>query len=247
MEHVEAAVVGGGQAGLAVSCELRGLGIEHAVLERGRVAQTWRDRWDSFRLVTPNWTVQLPGYAYDGTDPDGFMHRDGIVAYLERYAAVCDLPVREGVEVRSIETSDDAFALGTSSGNLQADAVVIATGAYQRPHRPDVAATLPADLLQIDVEDYRSEQALPPGPILVVGSGQSGCQIAEELNDAGREVTLACGKARGPHAASARRIWCGGWSKPASRTSRSSRSRHRLPAWRQTSSRPATAAGTTST
>ncbi len=95
------AVIGGGQAGLAVSRELGGLGIEHVVLERGRVAQTWRDRWDSFCLVTPNWTTQLPGYAYDGADPDGYMQRDEIVAYLERYAA--DAPVREGVDVRSIE------------------------------------------------------------------------------------------------------------------------------------------------
>lgn len=187
------AVVGGGQAGLAVSQELGGLGIEHVLLERGRVAQTWRDRWDSFFLVTPNWATQLPGYAYDGADPDGYMQRDEIVAYLERYAA--DAPVREGVDVRSIDAMDGGFALSTSSGDLGAETVVIATGAYQRPHRPEAAATLPASLHQIDVEDYRSEQALPPGPVLVVGSGQSGCQIAEELHEAGREVVLACGKA----------------------------------------------------
>jgi putative flavoprotein involved in K+ transport len=193
MEHVQVAVVGGGQAGLAISRELTELGIEHAVLERGRVAQTWRDRWDSFCLVTPNWSVQLPGYAYDGPDPDGFMHRDELVAYFERYAA--GAPVREGVDVQSIDTTDGGFALRTSSGDLRADAVVIATGAYQRPHRPEAAATLPADVLQIDVENYRSEQELPPGPVLIVGSGQSGCQIAEELHEAGREVVLACGRA----------------------------------------------------
>lgn len=195
MEHVGVAVVGGGQAGLAVSRELSGLGVEHMVLERGRVAQTWRDRWESFCLVTPNWTVQLPGYAYDGADPDGFMERDEIVAFFERYAAACEIPVQEGVEVRSIDLLDGAFVLQTSAQDLRADAVVIATGTYQRPHRPPTAATLPADLQQIDVEDYRSEQALPPGPVLVVGSGQSGCQIAEELHQAGREVVLACGKA----------------------------------------------------
>jgi putative flavoprotein involved in K+ transport len=188
VEHVQVAVVGGGQAGLAVSQELGGLGIEHVLLERGRVAQTWRDRWDSFCLVTPNWATQLPGYAYDGADPDGYMQRDEIVAYLERYAA--DAPVREGVDVRSIDAMDGGFALSTSSGDLGAETVVIATGAYQRPHRPEAAATLPASLHQIDVEDYRSEQALPPGPLLVVGSGQSGCQIAEELHEAGREGRL---------------------------------------------------------
>jgi putative flavoprotein involved in K+ transport len=195
MEHIEAAVVGGGQAGLATSHELKELGIEHVVFERGRVAQTWRNRWDSFCLVTPNWTMQLPGYAYDGEDPDGFMPRDAIVASFERYAAACDLPVREGVEVRSIAPRDSAFTLRTSTGDLRTDVVVIATGAYQRPYRPEAAASLPGEVLQIDVEDYRSEGRLPPGRVLVVGSGQSGCQIAEELHGAGRDVVLACGRA----------------------------------------------------
>jgi putative flavoprotein involved in K+ transport len=193
MERVEVAVIGGGQAGLAVSRELGELGIEHVVLERGRVGQTWRDRWDSFRLVTPNWSVRLPGRPYDGDDPDGFMPRDEIVAYLERYAA--EAPVREGVDVRSIDTAEGGFVLDTSTGRLHARAVVVATGAYQRPHRPDAAATLPADLVQIDVENYRSEAALPAGAVLIVGSGQSGCQIAEELHEAGRDVVVACGKA----------------------------------------------------
>jgi putative flavoprotein involved in K+ transport len=195
MDRIEVAVVGGGQAGLAVARELGGLGIEHVVLERGRVGQTWRDRWDSFCLVTPNWTVQLPGYVYDGEDPDGFMARDEIVAYLERYAAAAGVAVREGTDVRSIERANGAYTLDTSSGEVRADAVVVATGAYQRPHRPAAAATLPEELLQIDVEDYSSEQGLPPGPVLIVGSGQSGCQIAEELHQAGREVVLACGRA----------------------------------------------------
>jgi putative flavoprotein involved in K+ transport len=196
VQHVAVAVVGGGQAGLSVSHELSGLGLEHVVLERGRLGQTWRDRWDSFCLVTPNWSVQLPGYGYDGADPDGYMLRDEIVAYLERYAEVVAAPLREGVEVRSIDAGDQGgFSLQTSSGELHANAVVLATGAYQRPQRPAKAATLPADLPQLDVESYRSEQALPPGSILIIGSGQSGCQIAEELHEAGREVVVACGRA----------------------------------------------------
>jgi putative flavoprotein involved in K+ transport len=195
MEHVQVAVVGGGQAGLAVSRELTGLGTEPVVLERGRVGQTWRDRWDSFCLVTPNWTTQLPGGAYDGPHPDAFMLRDDVVAYLEGYADTVGVPVREGVHVRSIDASDGEFALRTSAGDLRADAVVLATGAYQRPHRPAVATSLPPSLLQLDVEGYRSERALPPGRVLVVGSGQSGCQIAEELHEAGRDVVVACGKA----------------------------------------------------
>jgi putative flavoprotein involved in K+ transport len=190
MEHVRVAVVGAGQAGLAVSHELRGRGVEHVVLERGRVGQTWRGRWDSFCLVTPNWTVQLPGGGYDGADPDGFMPRDEIVRHLERYAEAA--PVREGVDVDQV-TGD--LVLRTSAGELRADAVVVASGTYRRPHLPAAAATLPGDLPLLTADDYRSPHALPEGDVLVVGSGQSGCQIAEELHEAGREVVLSCGRA----------------------------------------------------
>ena len=191
-----AIVIGAGQAGLAVSCLLTQEGVEHVVLERGRVGETWRRRWDSFCLVTPNWTVQLPEHPYDGNDPDGFMARDEIVAYLERYAAACGAPVREGVQVTSLRpTANGGFALATSDGELRANTVVLATGAYQRPHRPRAAATLPADVLQLDADDYRNPHELPAGAVLIVGSGQSGCQIAEELRQAGRDVFLACGRA----------------------------------------------------
>ncbi len=186
------AVIGAGQAGLAVSHELTELGIEHVVLERGRVGQTWRDRWDSFCLVTPNWSVQLPGGGYDGPEPDGFMPRDEIVAHLERYAA--DAPVREGVEVDGVEVGD-GFVLRTSAGDLAGDALVVATGTYRRPHLPPAAETLPAGLVRLTVDDYRSPAGLPDGAVLVVGSGQTGCQLAEELHNAGREVVLSCGRA----------------------------------------------------
>jgi putative flavoprotein involved in K+ transport len=196
MDHVDVAVIGGGPAGLAAGRELTRTGLEHLVLERGRVGESWRGRWDSFRLVTPNWSTQLPGRGYDGTDPDGFMARDEVVAYLERYAGDLGGCVREGVEVGCLESRrGEGFILRTSSGDLRADAVVVATGTYRSPYRPAAAATLPVDLLQLDVGDYRNEAALPSGRVLVVGSGQSGCQIAEELHDAGREVFLACGKA----------------------------------------------------
>ena len=189
-------VVGAGQAGLAVSHELTQAGVAHAVLERGRVGQTWRGRWDSFCLVTPNWFVQLPGHGYDGDDPDGFMPRDEIARYLERYAATFDAPVQEGVAVDALGPGrDGGFLLQTSTGEIEAETVVLCNGAYQRPHRPAGAATLPAGLLQIDVEDYRRPEELPAGPVLVVGSGQSGCQIAEELHLSGRDVVLACGRA----------------------------------------------------
>jgi putative flavoprotein involved in K+ transport len=195
MERFEAIVVGGGQAGLAASRELSKAGVDHVVLERGRTGQTWRDRWDSFCLVSPNWTVQLPGHPYDGDDPDGYMARDEIVAYLERYRDVLALPVREGIGALSVEAGATGFHLRTTDGDLQARTLVLASGAYQRPYRPRAAAGLPLELLQIDVNDYRNPAALPPGRILMVGSGQSGCQIAEELREAGREVVLSCGRA----------------------------------------------------
>lgn len=195
-DGTDVVVVGAGQAGLAVSHELARAGVSHTVLERGRVGQTWRGRWESFCLVTPNWSLRLPGHHYDGDDPDGYLLRDEVVAYLERYAHRFDAPVREGVEVTSLERGrDGGLALETTAGPISARAVVVCTGAYQRPHRPAGAATLPPDLLQIDVEDYRNPATLPSGPVLVVGSGQSGCQIAEELHESGREVFLACGRA----------------------------------------------------
>lgn len=195
-DRMDVVVIGGGQAGLATSHELSRAGVEHVVLERARIGASWRERWESFCLVTPNWTARLPGSPYDGDDPDGFMLREEIVAHLERYAAELDAPIHEGVEVESLDPAPGGgFALRTSEGDLRAGSVVVATGAYQRPFRPAGAQTLPADIPQLDVEDYRSPEELPDGGVLIVGSGQSGCQIAEELLEADREVFLACGRA----------------------------------------------------
>jgi len=180
-----------------MSRELTEASIPHVVLERGRVGQTWREHWDSFCLVTPR-SVRLPGHPYDGGDPYGFMSRDELVAYFERYAAgfEAQAPVLEGLAVTSLQPgSNGGFRLETTAGPLAAQTVVLSTGAYQRPHRPAGATTLPAGLLQLDAEGYRNPSELPPGPVLVVGSGQSGCQIAEELHEAGRQVFLACGRA----------------------------------------------------
>ncbi|MBA2327165.1 MAG: NAD(P)-binding domain-containing protein [Actinobacteria bacterium] len=195
-EVVEVAVVGAGQAGLSLSHELSHAGVEHLVLERGRVGETWRGRWDSFCLVIPNWTLQLPGGHYAGGDPDGFMPRDDIVRHLADYAHGFQAPVREGVEVPALGPSDDGgFLLSTSSGDIRARRVVLASGAYQKPHRPPGADQLPASLHVIDAENYTNEGALPPGKVLVIGSGQTGCQLAEDLSPAGRDVYLACGRA----------------------------------------------------
>lgn len=189
-------VVGGGQAGLSVSHELTRAGVEHVVLERGRVAQTWRGRWNSFCLVTPNWSLQLPDHAYSGADPDGFLARDEIVDYLESYAASFQAPVKEGVEVTALGPgTGSGFRLSTSAGEIEADTVVLTTGAYQRAHRPTAAEALPSRVYSIDAEGYEKPASLPAGGVLIVGSGQTGCQLAEELHESGREVFLACGRA----------------------------------------------------
>jgi putative flavoprotein involved in K+ transport len=195
-DEVDVVIVGAGQAGLAVSHELVQAGVAHVVLEKGRIGQSWQGLWDSFCLMSPSWATRLPGHPYDGEDPDGFMARDKIVEHLERYAAAFGAPVREGVAVTSIQPgSGGGFTLKTSAGQIEATTVVVGTGAYQRPHRPQAAATLPVNVLQIDAGEYRHPSGLPPGRVLVVGSGQSGCQIAEELHEAGRDVFLACGRA----------------------------------------------------
>jgi putative flavoprotein involved in K+ transport len=172
------------------------LDVEHVVLERARVAETWRGRWDSFCLVTPNWTMDLPGAPYVGVDPDGFAPRDEIVSYLERYATSFDAPVRTGVDVDSLEPDPSGgFLLRSTEGEIRTETVVVCTGAYQRPHRPPIAGSFPPGVDVIDAEQYRNPNVLPSGRVLVVGSGQTGCQIAEELHEAGREVALACGRA----------------------------------------------------
>ncbi len=193
---VDVAIVGAGQAGLSLSHELAAAGVDHIVLERGRVGETWRGRWDSFCLVIPNWTVQLPGGRYRGDDPDGFMPKSEIVRHLVGYAKSFNAPVREGVRVTSLEPGDHgAFLLRTSAGEIRAKEVVLASGGYQKPHRPPAAAQLPASVHAIDAEAYANPTALPPGKVLVVGSGQTGCQLAEEIFEAGRDVALACGRA----------------------------------------------------
>lgn len=195
-EAVDVAVVGAGQAGLSLSHELSHAGIDHVVFDRGRVGQSWRGRWDSFCLVIPNWTVQLPGGHYEGDDPDGFMPRDDIVRHLVDYAQGFRAPLRQETAVSALRSADDGgFVLRTSSGELRARQVVLASGGYQKPHRPPGTGDFPASMLVIDAGDYHKPDALPPGKVLVMGSGQTGCQIAEELHEEGRDVFLACGRA----------------------------------------------------
>jgi len=195
--HYPVVVVGGGQAGLSVSYWLREHGIEHVVIEANRVGHEWRTRrWDSFCLVTPNWQCRLPGFPYRGPDPDGFMVRDEIVRYLEEYVAFFRPPLVEGVRVTRLRRgTSGVFELSTSEGDLTAGQVVLATGPYHTPSVPRSAERLPAGLTQLHSSTYRNADQLPGGAVLVVGSGQSGAQIAEDLHLAGRQVHLAVGSA----------------------------------------------------
>ncbi|CAI8761587.1 putative flavoprotein involved in K+ transport [Pseudomonas sp. IT-P12] len=199
--HYSVIVVGGGQAGLSASYYLQRENIDHLVLEKHSVTHTWRNqRWDAFSLVTPNWQCALPGYSYNddfkGTDPHGFMKKDEINQYLAGFVKKVNAPVREGVAVqRVIPRAEGGFQVHTSQGEFSADQVIVASGGYHTPIIPRLAERLPAELNQIHSEQYRNPQALPAGNVLVVGSGQSGAQIAEDLHLAGRKVYLAVGDA----------------------------------------------------
>ncbi|MDP6708168.1 MAG: NAD(P)-binding domain-containing protein [Alphaproteobacteria bacterium] len=198
-ERLDAVVVGAGQSGLAASYYLSRAGLDHAVLERGRIAEAWRSqRWDKFCLVTPNWSLALPGWPYTGEAPDAFMAGADFVAHLEAYARSFRAPVRTGVEALRLGRAEDGgdLLLETDAGQIRAADVVVATSTYQSPRRPAGAEGLEAEIGQVHVGDYRNTEALPDGAVLVVGSGQSGCQIADELNRAGRRVYLSVGDSR---------------------------------------------------
>ena len=193
-KQADVVIVGGGQAGLAMSYCLTQQGRDHVVLEQDRIAESWRSkRWDSLRLIGPNWTLRLPGYTYAGDAPDHFMGKDDVVGHLEAYARSFAAPVREGVRVCAIarDWSGTRFTVTTDDGQYEATQVVIATGALQRPFVPNAAADLPTEIAQYVPYTYRNPATLPPGAVLVVGSGQSGCQIAEDLRRAGRAVYLS--------------------------------------------------------
>lgn len=196
-DHFDAVIVGGGQAGLAVSWHLVQAGVRHVVIERETLVHEWRDgRWDKFTLVTPNWHCRLPGYPYDAGDPDGFMTRDEVYAWARRYADVFDAPVAEGVVVDLVqERPGGGFIVHTSAGTITADTVTSATGGYHLPVTPAWADSIPADVFHVHSHEYRNSTDLPDGPVLVIGSGQSGTQIAEDLLLDGRTVHLALGRA----------------------------------------------------
>jgi len=195
IESVDTLIVGGGQAGLAMSEHLGNAGVDHLVLERARIAERWRsERWDSLVANGPAWHDRFPTMEFANTDPDAFPPKEDVADYFEAFAKQINAPIRCGVEVTSVEkrAHQPGFRIETSEGVIQANAVVAATGPFQRPIIPDV---VPAEtgLFQIHSSAYRTPGQLPEGGVLVVGAGSSGTQIADELLRAGRQVTLSVG------------------------------------------------------
>jgi len=192
--HTQTVVIGGGQAGLAMSASLAAHGVEHVVIERGRIANAWRTaRWDSFRLLSPNWMTRLPGYQYDGSDPDGYMKTSELLQFFETYAARIDAPVEEHTRVRAVRRRDEGFEIATEHGYWTADSVVIATGSNSSPRIPAFASALDADIAQFTAATYRRPAQLGEGTVLVVGASATGAQLATELRASGHEVVIAVG------------------------------------------------------
>jgi putative flavoprotein involved in K+ transport len=197
VEVIDTVIVGAGHAGLAASYYLTRNGTDHVILERGQVAQRWRsERWDSLVFQFPNWSLQLPGYAYQGSNPDGYASKDEFIQFLETYASIIRAPVRRGTEVLALSDSENgrSMILETSQGIIHASNVVVATGPFQTPKIPAASRDLAPETFQMHARDYRNPAQLPSGAVLVVGSGASGTQIAEELHRSGRKVFLAVGR-----------------------------------------------------
>jgi putative flavoprotein involved in K+ transport len=196
VEHVQTLIIGGGQAGLTMSHRLKQRGLKHLVLERRRIAERWRsERWDGLRFQFPNWSVRLPDFPFPHTDPNGFATSHEILDFISAYADFIGAPIRCGVSVTALRCRDggSGFVAETSDGSIEADNVVVATGPYQRPVMPALLRD-GIDLFQVHASRYSNPDQLPSGAVLVVGSGASGSQIAEELLRAGRRVYLSVGR-----------------------------------------------------
>jgi len=188
-------VIGAGHAGLATSYCLSETSIEHVVLERGEVAHSWRsERWDSLTLLTPNWQSRLPGFAYQGDDPDGYMAMPELIRFISEYADVINAPVRTGVEVTSVQSHSGGYKLLTADGTWRCRSVVLASGACNVPAVPTVAANLPTGLVSLTPHQYRNPAQLPQGKVLVVGASATGLQLADEIRRSGHDVVLAVGE-----------------------------------------------------
>jgi putative flavoprotein involved in K+ transport len=194
VKKTDTIIIGAGQAGLALSRCLFDRNVEHVILERGRVAQRWTERWDSLRLLSPNWMTRLPGWQYRGEQPDGFMARNDVVRFLSEYARSFDAPVEEETSVRRVAPSGDGWMVETDRARFRARNVVIATGHSQETRVPGCAGSLPRTIVQMPTSAYRKPGQLPEGGVLVVGASASGVQLADEILRSGREVTIAVGR-----------------------------------------------------
>lgn len=192
---VDAVVVGAGHSGLATSAVLAEHGVEHVVLERREVASAWRHgRWDSLRLLTPNWQARLPGYRYTGPDPDGYMTAAEVADFVAGYARQIGAPVRTGAAVKAVRAAGDGYVVVTDRAAWRCRAVVLASGAHGVAVVPALAAALPRGVRTLAASDYRNPDGLDPGRVLVVGASATGLQLADELRASGREVMLAVGE-----------------------------------------------------
>jgi putative flavoprotein involved in K+ transport len=198
MTSIETVIVGAGHAGLAVSRLLTDAGRDHVVLDRGRVAERWRtERWDSLRLLTPNWMTRLPCWHYTGPDPDGYLSSGALVRHLERYAASFHAPIVPETDVLEISIRSPGcarFCVVTDSGTWHSRHVVVATGPHGRPHLPGGLSGISSRVEVLTASSYRNPDTIPPGGMLVVGASASGVQIADELSRAGRQVAIAVGR-----------------------------------------------------
>jgi putative flavoprotein involved in K+ transport len=188
-------VIGAGHAGLAVSHFLSQRSIDHVVIERGEVANTWRtERWDSLRLLTPNWQSRLPGFEYDGADPDGFMTMPEVIDFIEGYCKVVDAPLHTNTKVTSVRPTEDGYEVVTDNGKWTSSTVVLATGGFNLADIPSIADAAPGRVEMVTPLEYHRPGQLPQGGVLVVGASATGIQIAEEVHASGRPVTLSVGE-----------------------------------------------------
>ena len=195
IREIDVVVIGAGHSGLAMSRCLAEQSIDHVVLERSEIANAWRhDRWDSLKLLTPNWQSRLPGYAYHGPDEDGFMAARDVADFICAYARHCSAPVETEIEVTALRPEDDRYRIVTNRGDWRTRACMIATGATSVPAIPPLGAAVPEAVAQIHALKYRSPDRLPEGGVLVVGASATGVQLADEIRRSGREVVLAVGE-----------------------------------------------------
>jgi len=195
MRTTTTVVIGAGHAGLAMSYCLSLRGIDHVVLERGEIAHSWRtERWDSLRLLTPNWQSRLPGFGYQGDDPDGFRTMPEVIAFLERYAQLIGAPVETNTKVLAVRRTDAGYVVKTDQGDWPARAVVLATGACNVPSVPKIVEAVPPSITTLTPMAYRNPEQLEDGGVLVVGASATGIQLADEIHRSGRPVTLAVGE-----------------------------------------------------